>query len=137
MNHQRTHSRQVSVRRRPRPSGQVWFTRGRRFPLLFSRIGPVTVSICSVILISLMAVLYLSQQGQVVATNQQIQALRNRQAVLQRQNDDLTNTIATEQSPDYIVAFAKKMGLVPVTSQNTQIITSQQVQDNRNQTNQP
>lgn len=126
MNHQRTQPRRLPERRRPRPSNQAWFARGRRrFPLLFSRIGPVTVSICSVILISLMAVLYLSQQGQVVATNQQIQALRNQQAILQRQNNDLTSTIATEQSPDYVAAFARKLGLVPVNSQDIRVITNQ------------
>jgi cell division protein FtsL len=92
-------------------------------PLLFSRVGSVTLSICSVLLMSLMAVLYLYQQGQAVTTNQQIQALRNQQTILRRQNADLVSTIATEQSPEYIAAFAEKMGLIAANAQNVQATT--------------
>jgi cell division protein FtsL len=70
---------------------------------------------------SLMAILYLYQQGQAVTTNQQIQALRNRQATLQRQNADLVNQIATEQSPEYVAAFAVRMGLMPANAQRVQV----------------
>jgi cell division protein FtsL len=73
---------------------------------------------------SLMAILYLYQQGQAVTTNQQIQALRNQQTTLQRQNDDLVNTIATEQSPEYIAAFATRMGLEPANPQNVRVISN-------------
>src|SRR5882672_10360942 len=91
---------------------QRWLARGRRrLPLLFSRIGPVTLSVGSVLLMVLMAILYLYQQGQAVTTNQQIQELRNRQAVLARQNADLVNQIAVEQSPEYIASYAARMGL--------------------------
>src|SRR5216683_176334 len=114
MKQQRTPPQGTHQRKARGMSQQAWLARGRRrFPLLFSRIGPVTLSVCSVLLMSLMAILYLYQQGQAVTTNQEIQALRNQQAVLQRQNDDLVNQIATEQSPEYIAAFARKMGLVP------------------------
>lgn len=105
-------------------------------PAFFFRIGPITLSICSVLLISLMAILYLSQQGQAVTTNQQIQELRNQQTALQRQNDDLINTIATEQSPEYIAAHAKKMGLKPVSSQSTQVVVIPQ-RGSEEQSNQP
>ena len=84
-----------------------------------------------------MAILYLYQQGQAVTTNQEIQALRNQQAVLQRQNDDLVNQIATEQSPEYIAAFARKMGLVPANAQNVQVTNNKQAQSNGDQANQP
>ena len=80
----------------------------------------MTLSICSVLLMSLMAILYLYQQGQAVTTNQQIQELRNQQTMLQRQNDDLVDTIATEQSPEYIASFAARMGLAPASPQNVQ-----------------
>jgi len=80
-----------------------------------------------------MAILYLAQLGQAVATNQQIQDLRNQQAVLQRENNDLVNSIAQEQSPAYIVARARKMGLVPANAQGVQVIVIQGTQGNRQQ----
>lgn len=95
--------------------------RGRLHPFFF-RMGPVALSICSVLLISLMAILYLSQLGQAVTTNQQIQDLRSQQTTLQRQNSDLVNTIANEQSPAYIAAHASAQGLVPASPQNVQVI---------------
>jgi cell division protein FtsL len=84
-----------------------------------------------------MAVLYLYQQGQAVTTNQQIQALRNQQATLQRQNNDLVNTIATEQSPEYVSSFAQKLGLSPANPQNVQVTNNSHVQGNGDQANQP
>lgn len=138
MNHQRINTPGLRQRRARGSTGQARLASShRRLPLLFSRIGPVTLSICSVLLISLMAVLYLYQQGQAVTTNQQIQALRNQQAALQRQNNDLVNTIATEQSPDYVSAFAKKLGLAPANPQNVQATNNAHTQDNGDQTNQP
>ena len=86
---------------------------------------------------SLMAILYLYQQGQAVTTNQQIQTLRSQQTTLQRQNDDLVNTIATEQSPEYVASFAGKMGLAPASPQNVQVVNNPQAQGNGDQTNQP
>jgi len=122
MNQQKTPLRGVQQRRARGSSEQAWLARGRRrFPHLFSRIGPVTLTVCSVLLMSLMAILYLYQQGQAVTTNQQVQALRNRQAALQRQNADLVNQIATEQSPGYVAAFAIRMGLVPANAQRVQV----------------
>jgi cell division protein FtsL len=84
-----------------------------------------------------MAVLYLYQQGQAVTTNQQIQALRNKQAILRRQNDDLVDQIATEQSPEYIAAYAIKIGLEPVSVHNVQAANNAQAQSNGGQNNQP
>jgi cell division protein FtsL len=78
--------------------------------------------ITSVLLVGLMAVLYLSQLGQAVAANQQIQDLRAKQAVLQRENQDLTDSIAQEQSPAYIAEQGKKLGLVPADPQVLQIV---------------
>lgn len=111
---------------------------GRLYPLFF-RLGPVALSICSVLLISLLAVLYLSQLSQAVTTNQQIQDLRSRQTELQRQNNDLVNTIASEQSPAYIAAHASAQGLSPANSQNIQVIVvpNVQTQQNGDQSSQP
>jgi len=75
--------------------------------------GPVSLSICSVLLISLMALLYLSQLNEAVTANQQIQDLRQQQAIMQRQDQDLIVQVAQEQSPVYIIAHAKTMGLIP------------------------
>lgn len=116
-----------STRRWP---GVSWAARGRR---QLSRIGPVALCLCSVLLMSLMAILYLSQLGQAVTTNQQIQDLRNQQAALQRQNKDLVNTIAQEQSPAYIAAQARKMGLAPADPRNVRVIVIQGTQGNRHQ----
>ncbi len=125
MNHQRTYSQGSRQRRVRGSAGQAWLAgSNRRFPLFFSRIGPVTLSISSVLLMSLLAILYLYQQGQAVTTNQQIQALRNQQVELQRQNADLTNTIAAEQSPAYIAAVATKMGLSPANPASVQVVRS-------------
>jgi cell division protein FtsL len=82
------------------------------YPFFFS-MGPVALSICSVLLIGLMAVLYLTQVGQAETANQQIQDYHDQQGVLQRQNQDLAATIAQEQSPTYIAGKAQAMGLVP------------------------
>jgi cell division protein FtsL len=98
----------------------------------FFRLGPVALSICSVLMISLMAILYLSQLGQAVTVNQQLQDLRNQQAALVRQNNDLINTIASEQSPAYIAAQARAHGLVPVSPQNVQVIVLPNIQAQQN-----
>ena len=90
--------------------------RRRQLHPFFFRIGPVTLSICSVLLIGLMAVLYLSQLGQAVTANQQIQQFHRQQTVLQRENQDLSSTIAYEESPGYIADHAKSLGLVPADS---------------------
>ena len=87
--------------------------RRRQLHPFFFRIGPVALSICSVLLIALMAVLYLSQLSQAVTANQQIQQYNRQQTALQRENQDLLYTIAHEESPDYIADHAKSLGLVP------------------------
>lgn len=87
--------------------------RRRQLHPFFFRMGPVGLCMCSVLLISLMAVLYLSQLGQAVSANQDIQSLHRQQAILARQDQDLALQIAQEQSPTYIAPRAKAMGLVP------------------------
>ncbi len=87
--------------------------RRRQLHPFFFRMGPVGLSICSVLLISLMAVLYLAQLGQAVTANQEIQRLHRQQATLAREDQDLAQQIAQEQSPTYIAARAKAMGLIP------------------------
>jgi cell division protein FtsL len=90
-------------------------------PFLF-HMGPVALCITSVILIGLMAVLYLSQQGQALAANQQLQQIHTQQAILERQNQDLLDTVAYEQSPAYIADNAKKLGLVPADPKTVQML---------------
>lgn len=95
--------------------------RRKLYPFAF-QMGPVALCITSVCLMGLMAVLYLSQVGQAVAVNQQIQDLHTQQATLQRQNQDLLDQIAHERSPEYIADNARKQGLMPVDPKNIQII---------------
>ncbi len=110
--------------------------RRQLYPFFFS-MGLVPLTMISVLLIGLMAVLYLTQLGQAVTANQSIQNMRSEQAVLQRQDQDLVNTIANEQSPGYIAQQAKKLGLSP--SQNVQIIVVKNLKPiaNNNQQIQP
>ncbi len=86
--------------------------RRRQLYPVFFHMGPMALCITSVLLIGLMAVLYLSQVSQAVSANQQLQAINAQQAALKRQNQDLVNTIAQEQSPVYIAENARKLGLV-------------------------
>lgn len=96
--------------------------RRRQLYPFFFHMGPVTLCISSVLLIALMAVLYLSQLGQAVSANQQLQDIHAQQATLQRQNQDLMDTIAQEQSPAYIADNAKKLGLVPAEPKLVQVV---------------
>ena len=96
--------------------------RRRQLHPFFYRIGPVALSICSVLLIGLMAVLYLSQLGQAVTVNQQIQQFHRQQTMLQRENQDLLYAIAHEESPGYIAEQAKSLGLVPADSKAVIIV---------------
>jgi cell division protein FtsB len=108
----------------PKPSLQPIRAAKRRRQLqpFFFRMGPVTLCVTSVLLIGLMAVLYLSQVGQAVAANQQLQQIHTQQAGLLRQNQDLVDTIAQERGPAYIAGQAKKQGLIPADPKALQII---------------
>lgn len=100
-----------------------------RKPLLAARrrrqffsMGPVSLSITSVLLIGLMAVFYLSQVNQAVAANQQLQDIAAQQTTLERQNQDLVAIIADEQSPAYIATNAHKLGLVLADQKTIQVL---------------
>jgi cell division protein FtsL len=96
--------------------------RHRQLHPFFFRMGPASLSMSSVLLIGLMAILYLSQLGQAVAINQRLQDLRSQQAVLQRENQDLIYEIAQEQSPAYIAEHAKSLGLVPADPKSVHVL---------------
>jgi cell division protein FtsL len=96
--------------------------RRRQLHPFFFHMGPVALTISSVLLIALMAVLYLSQLSQALNVNRQIQDYRAAQAALQRQNQDLLNTLAQEQSPAYIAAQAQAQGLVPADPAAVQVL---------------
>jgi cell division protein FtsL len=95
--------------------------RRQLYPFFFS-MGPVALCITSVLLIALMAVFYLNQVSQAVAANQQLQDITAQQATLNRQNQDLVEIIATEQSPEFIANNATKLGLVLADPKTVQII---------------
>jgi len=65
-----------------------------------------------------MAILYINQVSQVVAANHQLQVIRREQAAIERQNQDLVDILAHEQSPAYIIGQAQTMGLGPVDPKN-------------------
>jgi len=111
------------INRRPVPPRPILAAKRRRqlHPFLFS-MGPVALSISSVLLISLMAILYLSQLGQAVAANQKLQDIHTQQVTLQRENQDMVNVIAQEQSPQYIAQHAKSLGLVPADPKTLQVL---------------
>src|SRR6516164_4868715 len=104
--------KQYDVQEMPKRPIQAAKRRRQLHPFFF-HIGPVALCICSVLLIGLMAVLYLSQLSQAVTANQQIQQYNRQQAILQRENQDLLYAIAHEESPGYIADHAKSTGLVP------------------------
>lgn len=97
---------------------------------LFLNLGPVALCVTSVMLMGLMAVLYLSQVGQGVDTNQQLQQIRQEQSLLTRQNQDLAEQLAEEQSPAYIVKHAQQQGLQPADPKNVHIIVVHDLQPN-------
>src|SRR5947208_16502577 len=82
--------------------------RRQLYPFFFA-MGPVALSITGVLLIALMAVLYLSQVGQAVAENQDLQQARSQQANIERQKQDLAYALSQEQSPAYIAEHAKEL----------------------------
>ena len=96
--------------------------RRRQLHPFFFSMGPVALSISSVLLIGLMAILYLTQLGQAVAANQRMQDYLAQQAILRRQNQDIVYVIAQEQSPDYIAQAAKAQGLVPADAKTVHIL---------------
>ena len=65
---------------------------------------------------------FLAKALSLVTANQHIQDLHQRQATLQRENQDLVNTIAQEESPTYIIVHARAMGLVPANPEAVQIL---------------
>ncbi|HEV2659161.1 MAG TPA: septum formation initiator family protein [Ktedonobacteraceae bacterium] len=105
----------------PRRAPLVARRRRQLYPFFF-HMGPVALCITSVLLIGLMAVLYLSQVSQGVSANQQLQTINAQQAAQKRQNQDLVNIIAQEQSPAYIAAGAHKLGLVPAGPASVQVL---------------
>ena len=104
--------------------------RRRQLHPFFFRLGPVALSIFSVLLIGLMAVLYLSQLGQAVTADQEIQNFHRQQALLQREDQDLLYQIAQEQSPAYIAAHAQSMGLVPAVPKTVKVLVVPHLQPN-------
>ena len=102
--------------------------RRRQLHPFFFRMGPVALSICSVLLIGLTAILYLSQLGQAVTANQEIQHFHGQQALLQRENQDMLYQVAQEQAPAYIAEHAKSLGLVPADPKTVKVLVVRHLQ---------
>ncbi len=107
--------------------------RRQQYPF-FLHMGPVALSVMSVLLIGLMALLYLSQVGQAVSANHQIQVIHSQQASLLRDNQDLASAISTEQSPEYIAQHARQLGLTPADQKIIQVLVVDHMQPIPNQT---
>lgn len=124
----------ISAARAAVPLKPIMAARRRRqlYPFLFS-MGPVALSICSVLLVGLMAILYLTELGQAVAANQKLQDIQTQQTTLQRQNQDFVNVIAQEQSAAYIADHAKSLGLVPSDPKTVRIIVVKNLEPVRNE----
>jgi len=97
--------------------------RRRQLHPFFFSMGPVALSISSVLLIGLMAILYLTQLGQAVSANQKLQDYLTQEATLRRQNQDLVYVISQEQSPEYIADSARALGLVPADPKLVKMLT--------------
>jgi len=63
-----------------------------------------------------------------------LQAINAQQAAQKRQNQDLVNTIAQEQSPAYIADSARRLGLVPATPGAVQVLVVQHLLPVKNNT---
>ncbi len=96
--------------------------RRRQLSPFFFRMGPVALSITSVLLIGLLAILYLSQVGQAVAENQSLQQTLAQQASIKRQEQDVVYTLSQEQSPTYIAEHARALGLIPVDPKTVSVV---------------
>ena len=99
----------------------------------FLNIGPVALCVISVVLIGLMAIVYLSQVGLAVDTNRHLQQIRQEQSLLTRQNQDLIEQLAEEQSPEYIIKHAQQQGLQPADPKNVHIVVVQNLQPQSDQ----
>jgi cell division protein FtsL len=95
--------------------------------------GPVALCLTSVVLIGLMAVLYLSQVGQAVDTNHELEQIRQQQSSLTRQNQDLAEQLAEEQSPGYIAKHARQQGLQPADPENVHTVVVPNLQPEQEQ----
>jgi cell division protein FtsL len=100
--------------------GAFWQQRQQR--PLFLNIGPVALCVTSVVLVGLMAVLYLSQVGQAVDTNRELEQIHQEVSSLTRQDQDLFEQLAEEQSPGYIADHARQQGLQPADPKNVHTI---------------
>lgn len=76
---------------------------------------PWAITLRSVALVGLAALLYLGQVSAADAANQRLQMLRQQQVVLARQDSDLHRRLGLARSPSYIDVRARLMGLDPAT----------------------
>lgn len=74
---------------------------------------PFVLALACLALVGCAAVLYLSAVSGVETANAQLQAARNAQTRLTRQDADLHRQLGTAESPATIDARARLMGLVP------------------------
>lgn len=94
----------------------------RTFTASVYRLSPLSLGISSVVLISLLALLYLNLVALATKANQDLQNLSMRQAQLQQQNQGLRQQQGELQSPGYITQRARALGMVPADPSTVQTI---------------
>jgi cell division protein FtsL len=85
----------------------------RRLASSLYRLGPLPLGFLGAIIISLFALLYLNEIEAAVQARLSLQQLANQQTQLQQQNQQLREQQGILQSPAYIEAQAKHMGMIP------------------------
>ncbi|HEY7358989.1 MAG TPA: hypothetical protein VH590_21040 [Ktedonobacterales bacterium] len=94
----------------------------RRLASSFFRLGPISLGIIGVVLISALALLYLNEIGLASQARLRLQQLAAQQTNLQQQNQQLLEQQGVLQSPGYVENQARHMGMVPEDPGNVQII---------------
>src|SRR5262245_7198906 len=96
---------------------------GWRQRLLDTLRRPLGLTLFSVCLIGLLALLYLNQVAGVTAANSELQRLQLEQTRLDRQEALLREQLGALTSPDYIERRARDLGLRPGPTSGVDVIT--------------
>ena len=103
----------------------------RTFATSLYRLGPLSLGMIGVALISLLALLYLNLLASATKANHDLQSISTQQAQLQQQNQALQQQQGELQSPGSIAQLASQMGMVLADPSTVQtIVLPPQVPDN-------
>ncbi len=94
----------------------------RTFAASVYRLRPLSLGISSLVLISLLALLYLNLVALATKANQDLQHLSAQQAQLQQENQELRQQQGELQAPGFIAQRARALGMVPADPSTVQTI---------------